>query len=113
MPDVTVLPVLTAAAGAVAGGLSPWMATRHDPADRPAPNPGPGVVAVAAAVGAVVFAGLAHRFGTTPQLLAYAVLAGVSLVLTIVDLRHHLLPNALVVPTLGIGLALLADQAMR
>jgi leader peptidase (prepilin peptidase)/N-methyltransferase len=53
----------------------------------------------------------AWRFGPSPELAAYLVLGIAGVQLTRIDLVHHLLPNRLVGPLLGVGLILLAVAA--
>jgi leader peptidase (prepilin peptidase)/N-methyltransferase len=63
---------------------------------------------------AATFAGcvlVAWRFGMTPELPAYMLLAVAGVQLARIDLLHHLLPNRMVLPLLGAGLALLAAAA--
>lgn len=99
--------LLTAgAAGALVGVLLPTAVRRHSPAGR-----GPEPVAsraLLAAVTAGLYVLVAWHLGPSWQLPAYFFLAAVAVVLTVIDLRHHLLPNAVVVPALGAGLLLLA-----
>ncbi|MGO4804135.1 A24 family peptidase [Arthrobacter sp. 2MCAF15] len=54
---------------------------------------------------------LAWRFGPTPELPAYILLAIAGVQLARIDLLHHLLPNRMVLPLLGAGLALLGVAA--
>jgi leader peptidase (prepilin peptidase)/N-methyltransferase len=57
---------------------------------------------------------MAWRFGWSWVLPAFLFLCAAGLVLSRVDLQHKLLPNRMVVPTLGIGLLLLLlDAAMN
>jgi leader peptidase (prepilin peptidase)/N-methyltransferase len=51
------------------------------------------------------------RFGLSWELPAFLALAVVAVLLTLVDLRHHLLPDRVVLPGLGAGAALLAVAA--
>ena len=60
---------------------------------------------------AALFALTALRFGVVWDLPAYLYLAGVGVLLAVIDLRHHLLPNRVVVPSYGIGTALLLVAA--
>ncbi|WP_298585388.1 A24 family peptidase [uncultured Kocuria sp.] len=60
---------------------------------------------------AALFVLVAAFFGFSWQLPAYLFLAALAVVLSVIDLRHHLLPNAVVVPALGIGFVLLALAA--
>jgi leader peptidase (prepilin peptidase)/N-methyltransferase len=60
---------------------------------------------------AVLFGAMAWRFGWSWLLPAFLFLCTVGLVLSRIDLQHKLLPNRIVVPTLGIGIALLLVDA--
>ncbi|MFE4227512.1 prepilin peptidase [Arthrobacter sp. NPDC056886] len=50
---------------------------------------------------------LAWRFGPSPELPAYILLAVAGVQLARIDLQHHLLPNRMVLPLLGAGIVLL------
>ena len=65
-----------------------------------------------AAVTFVLSALLAWRFGSTAELPAYVLLGIIAVPLARIDIVHHLLPNRLVGPLLGAGLALLAAAAL-
>ena len=54
---------------------------------------------------------LAWRFGPSPELPAYVLLAVAGIQLVRIDALHHLLPNRVVLPLLGAGLALLGVAA--
>ena len=127
-PVLTAVPVLLAAlAGAVAGlGVDraaarfPWPAgtglrgvlghgsasghgqsgTGHGPA-------GTGRRLVLAAGTALLLALVVLRFGVSWQLPAFLALAVTAVLLTVVDLRHQLLPDRVVLPALGVGAVLL------
>jgi leader peptidase (prepilin peptidase)/N-methyltransferase len=71
----------------------------------------PRTTAVAAAT-AVLFALVGVRFGTSDELPAFLVLSGVGMLLALIDLRHRLLPNHVVLPSLGLGVVLLALAAL-
>lgn len=60
---------------------------------------------------AVLFGAMAWRFGWSWVLPAFLFLCTVGVVLSRIDLQHKLLPNRIVVPTLGIGIALLLVDA--
>lgn len=76
---------------------------------------GPGPLAIRPPVlelaGAVLFGLVGLRFGAAAELPAFLFLAGAGLLLAVVDLRHRLLPNRVVVPSVVVGLALLAVPA--
>jgi leader peptidase (prepilin peptidase)/N-methyltransferase len=60
---------------------------------------------------AVLFGVLAWRFGPAWELPAYLAFAASAVLLTVVDLRHTVLPNRVVLPSIGIGAALLTVAA--
>ena len=63
-------------------------------------------------VGTAVLFGLAAlRFGPSWELPAFLVLAAAGVPLTVIDLRHRLLPNLVIGPALGLGAVLLALAA--
>ncbi|MGY3378836.1 leader peptidase (prepilin peptidase)/N-methyltransferase [Arthrobacter sp. TE12231] len=64
-----------------------------------------------AAVTFALSALLAWRFGLSPELPAYVLLAMAGIQLARIDLIHHLLPNRVVLPLLGAGLVLLGVAA--
>ena len=64
-----------------------------------------------AAVAFTLSALLAWRFGPSPELPAYVLLAVTGVQLARIDLLHHLLPNRMVLPLLGAGLVLLGAAA--
>ncbi|WP_426119041.1 prepilin peptidase [Kocuria sp. LHG3120] len=102
--------VLTAGLiGAVVGCFLPGVVLRYSPVtDEPLSLPSrPPLTAATAAL----FVLVASFFGLSWQLPAYLFFAAVAVVLTVIDLRHHLLPNAVVLPALGIGFVLLALAA--
>ncbi|MCC5782360.1 prepilin peptidase [Kocuria sp. CCUG 69068] len=102
--------VLTAGLiGAVVGWSLPRVVLRYSPVtDEPASAPSRPLLALATAA---LFVLVAAYFGLSWQLPAYLFFAAVAVVLTVIDLRHHLLPNAVVLPALGIGSVLLALAA--
>ena len=69
-------------------------------------------VITTAAVTLALSALLAWRFGSAPELPAYVVLGVFAVQLARIDIVHHLLPNRLIGPLLGAGLALLAAAAL-
>jgi leader peptidase (prepilin peptidase)/N-methyltransferase len=106
-----VLPGLAAVGGLVAGaavnrlaGAFPWGSGRPL---RPATRvPWPEVVTGG------VFALLAARFAGSWALPAYLVFCAAGVLLALIDLRHRLLPNRVVVPALGAGVVLLLGAAL-
>ena len=67
--------------------------------------------AVAALLTAVLFALVVLRFGPVWELPAFLVLAAVAVLLTLIDLRRHLLPDRVVLPAIVAGAVLLAVAA--
>ena len=65
-----------------------------------------------AAVTFVLSALLAWRFGSAAELPAYVLLGIFAVPLTRIDIVHHLLPNRLIGPLLGAGLALLTFASL-
>ncbi|MCW2683269.1 MAG: peptidase prepilin type [Blastococcus sp.] len=115
MPDAALTAVLAclaaAAGGAVGVGVNraaarfPW---------KSAPLRGivaPGAAAVrrpGVELGtALLFALVALRFGPAGELPAFLWFAGVAVLLTVIDVQHHLLPNRVVLPALAVGAVLL------
>ncbi len=95
--------------GALVGWFLPRVVLRYSPVmDEPAAGPPRPLLAVATAA---LFVLVAAFFGLSWQFPAYLFFAAVAVVLTVIDLRHHLLPNAVVLPALGIGFVLLALAA--
>jgi leader peptidase (prepilin peptidase)/N-methyltransferase len=60
---------------------------------------------------ALLFALTGLRFGLSWELPAFLFLAGVAMLLAVVDVQHKLLPNRVVLPSIGIGTALLTIAA--
>jgi leader peptidase (prepilin peptidase)/N-methyltransferase len=63
-------------------------------------------------VTAVLFALAALRLGLAWELPAFLFLAAAGVLLAVIDLQHHLLPNRVVVPSIGIGAVLLLIAAL-
>ena len=131
--SVVTVVVMAGLLGAVVGYLVdraaarfPWPASRRSggsdgeppPSDRmPPPRPpSRSMVAVRGPVvqvgTAVLFALTGLRFGLSWELPAFLFLAAVGVLLALIDLRHHLLPNRVVVPSIGIGAVLLLVAAL-
>jgi leader peptidase (prepilin peptidase)/N-methyltransferase len=113
-----VVVVAAAAVGAVVGvlvnraaGRFPWL---PDAAVRDLLGPGPVAVRPPLLeVGTALLCALtAARFGLSAQLPAFLFLAGAGVLLAVVDLRHRLLPNRVVLPSLAAGAALLVLPAV-
>lgn len=123
--------------GAVAGALAPaWVRRLPEPAPEPdgapvqraeadiAPTPveekplyvelarWPALRPVAAVAGAVCAGLLAWRIGWHPALPAWLYLAVAGVVLAYVDIRVHLLPNAIILPSYPIVVVLLTLGAL-
>jgi leader peptidase (prepilin peptidase)/N-methyltransferase len=86
------------------GGVSrPQLHDRGGPAVRPP----------AVEVGtALLFALVALRFGLSWELPAFLFLAGVGVLLAVIDLQHRKLPNRVLVPSVAVGAALLTVAAV-
>jgi leader peptidase (prepilin peptidase)/N-methyltransferase len=61
---------------------------------------------------AALFVLVAVRFGLSPELPAFLCLAGAGVLLAVIDVRHRLLPDRVVLPSLGIGALMLAGAAL-
>jgi leader peptidase (prepilin peptidase)/N-methyltransferase len=61
---------------------------------------------------AALFVLVALRFGVSWELPAFLFLAGVAVLLAVIDLQHHLLPNRVVVPSVAVGAGLLLLAAL-
>ncbi len=130
---VTALVVVAGVLGLVAGhllnraaGRFPWPdGERSGSRGGATPTPGRppalqlhdrGGVAVRGAavelVTAVLFVLVALRFGASWELPAFLFLAGAAVLLAVIDLQHHLLPNRVVVPSAAIGAGLLLLAAV-
>ncbi|MDQ0755524.1 A24 family peptidase [Arthrobacter sp. B3I4] len=71
---------------------------------RLTPHPSPAQRMTTSAAAALLCALLGWRFGLSPALPAFLVLAVGGVHLARIDIFHHLLPNRLVVPLLGAGI---------
>lgn len=95
--------------GAAVGWFLPPLVLRYSPVtDEPAPAPSRPMLMV---LTAALFVLVASFFGLSWQIPAYLFFVAVAVVLTVIDLRHHLLPNAVVLPALNFGFVLLAVAA--
>lgn len=104
---MTAVVVLAAVLG-LGVGLVADRAARRFPwtfaeADRGGAVPPPATAAGAA----LLFALVAVRFGPVWELPAFLLLAGVAVLLALIDLRHHLLPDRVVLPAIAAGAVLL------
>ena len=109
---VAVAGVLGLLVGAVvnrAAGRFPWTSSDEAPDRRTI------AVAVRAPVvelaTGVLFALVAWRFGASWELPAFLLFAAVAVLLTVIDLRHRLLPNRVILPALAAGAVLLTVAA--
>jgi leader peptidase (prepilin peptidase) / N-methyltransferase len=110
--------VLTALVVVIAGGLGLVVGHRVDRAAGRFPWTAQGSDDVAVRrplveLGtAVLFVLVALRFGAAWELPAFLFLAGAAVLLAVIDLQHRLLPNRVVVPSVGIGAGLLVLAAL-
>ena len=107
---------MTAFVAVVAGLLGVGAGVLVDRAARrfpwPAPT-GPVVTRPVVALGtALLFALAALRFGLSWELPAFLFLGGAGMLLAVIDLRHRLLPNRVVLPSIGVGTVLLTLAAV-
>jgi leader peptidase (prepilin peptidase)/N-methyltransferase len=61
---------------------------------------------------ALLFALAALRFGPVWELPAFLFLAAAGVLLAVIDLQHHLLPNRVVLPSIGVGAVLLVAASL-
>jgi leader peptidase (prepilin peptidase)/N-methyltransferase len=61
---------------------------------------------------AALFALVALRFGASWELPAFLFLAGAGVLLAVIDLRHRLLPNRIVLPSIAVSTVLLLVAAL-
>ena len=103
--------VLTAGlGGAAVGWFLPRAVLRYSPVtDELVPAPSRPMLMV---LTAALFVLVASFFGLSWQIPAYYFFVAVAVVLAVIDLRHHLLPNAVVLPALVFGFVLLAVAAV-
>jgi leader peptidase (prepilin peptidase)/N-methyltransferase len=111
------LAVLAGALGLLVGQLINRAAGRF-PWDtlRPRALVGRGAAAVRPPVvelaTALLFVLVVLRFGASWELPAFLWFAGVAVLLGVIDLQHRLLPNRIVVPSIGVGAVLLLIAAV-
>jgi leader peptidase (prepilin peptidase)/N-methyltransferase len=110
---VTAVIVVVAAVTGLVGGLE--LARRalsfpRETADAPTGRPTVQEWWLALAT-AVLFALTAWRFGVAWELLAFLVLVRAAVLLTVIDVRHRLIPNAELVPAVGAGAVFLTLAA--
>jgi leader peptidase (prepilin peptidase) / N-methyltransferase len=108
----TVVAILSGMLGLLAGHLVNRVARRFPWSE---PRSGrtfavrPPVVEVGTAL---LFALAALRFGPAWELPAFLFLAAVAVLLAVIDLQHRLLPNRVVLPSIGVGAVLLLVAAL-
>jgi leader peptidase (prepilin peptidase)/N-methyltransferase len=68
--------------------------------------------AVVALLAAVLFGGTVARFGSAPPLAAWLWFVAAGLLLGLVDLRHRLLPNRVLLPATAVAVGLLGAEAL-
>jgi leader peptidase (prepilin peptidase)/N-methyltransferase len=104
--------VLAGLLGMVVGHLVNRVAGRF-PWSEPPSGPRVAVRPPAVEVGtAALFVLAALRFGPTWDLPAFLFLAATGVLLAVIDLQHHLLPNRVVLPSIGVGAVLLLVPAL-
>ncbi|MEH0108728.1 A24 family peptidase [Tersicoccus sp. MR15.9] len=96
-------------AGLAAGHYARHLAAAFDPADTAPPCRPPVLLE---SLTALVFGALTWRFGVTPELALYLFVATIGVALAAIDLRHRLLPNAVVMPALGVVAVLVLAAAV-
>jgi leader peptidase (prepilin peptidase)/N-methyltransferase len=106
-----VVTVVASVLGFVVGVLVNRAAGRY-PWDAEEASGGPAVRPPVVEIGTALLFGLAGlRFGASWELPAHLYLAGAGMLLAVIDLQHHKLPNRVVFPSIGVGAALLAVAA--
>lgn len=101
--------VLAAFVGLAAGRYARHLTRTFDPPGLPSRRrPLPLIEALAV----VTFVAMTWRFGPSPELPAHLFVATIGLALATIDLRHRRLPNAIVMPGLGVTALLLAVAAV-
>jgi leader peptidase (prepilin peptidase)/N-methyltransferase len=117
----TAVALLGALAGRAAHALSgstltrPWQSAPVDAAaavTTTAVRTGAAGPALAAAVGAVASTAVVLRFGAAPDLPAWLWLVLVGLLLGVVDLQEHRLPNRVLLPGTAVAVLLLTGAAL-
>jgi leader peptidase (prepilin peptidase)/N-methyltransferase len=101
--------LIAAVVGLVAGPLLALLAGR---VRRPAQSPGVRVALAASIAASILFGIVVCQFRTPLEIAAYLVVAAAAIVLSIVDLQDHRLPDVVVLPTLAVAVALLAAASV-
>lgn len=91
----------------VVGKFNRAVSTGHSLSNKPKKT----VPALFELLTATIFVLMAWRFGPSPQLPAYLFFAATSIALAAMDLQHRLLPNATILPAIGITALLLTGAA--
>jgi leader peptidase (prepilin peptidase)/N-methyltransferase len=110
VPAAGIVIAVAGLAGVLAGVLVDVLAARF-PAGVGRRRTAASTALLALGTGAL-FALTAWRFGLVGELPAFLFLAAVGVLLTDVDVRSRLLPNRIVLPSIGIGAVLLAVAAL-
>lgn len=109
MTNGPVFPLLLAVAGLLLSPTAEWLIAKRLP--RLGDVPSIKVRITTAAVTALLFGLLAWRFGFSPELPAFLLLALLGVQLSRIDFTLHLLPNPLILLLLGGGLVLFVASA--
>jgi leader peptidase (prepilin peptidase)/N-methyltransferase len=107
-----VLALATGVLGLVVGLLVDRAAARFPWTEPPVDRPSLLRPAVVSGTTALLFALVGVRFGAAWELPAFLILTAAGVLLALIDLRHRLLPDRVVLPSLGIGVLLLALAAL-
>jgi leader peptidase (prepilin peptidase)/N-methyltransferase len=70
------------------------------------------VYPVVEALTAALFVGVTLRFGVQPIVLAYWLLAGTLVAVSAIDIEHHIVPNRILYPVLGVSIPLLVGISL-
>ncbi|BCW59685.1 MULTISPECIES: prepilin peptidase [Micrococcaceae] len=109
MTDGAAFPFVIALAGFLLSPAAEWLISARLP--RLGSLPPLRIRTTTAAVTSLLFGLLAWRFGFSPELPAFLLLAVLGVQLSRIDFALHLLPNTLILMLLGGGLLLLAASA--
>jgi leader peptidase (prepilin peptidase) / N-methyltransferase len=107
-----VLAVLLGVVGLVVGAIVDRVAARFPWTEPPVDRRSASRTAAVSGTTGVLFALVGLRFGGSWELPAFLAVSAGGMLLALIDLRHRLLPDRVVLPSLGIGLVLLAVAAL-